>query len=185
MTAAQAALATPDIGPYWPLRTARLKIRPLAMADCSEWHRCRSTMPFDPQTRSFAESAGLVRAMQRRAALSAPGWQQFALIDAHGNFVGDFGIGFDEPEPGQAMLGFALVPEKRGQGLAYEAGTALLDALFAHGLRRIAAITDIRNVAAQALLQRLGFRQEALYRQSWWDGATWQDELGYARLAGD
>jgi RimJ/RimL family protein N-acetyltransferase len=77
------------------------------------------------------------------------------------------------------------VPEKRGQGLAYEAGTALLDALFAHGLRRIAAITDIRNVAAQALLQRLGFRQEALYRQSWWDGATWQDELGYARLAGD
>jgi len=167
------------------LRTPRLLIRPLCLQDTADWHRCRSAMPFDPQTRTLAESEALVLQMQQRPSLMAPGWQQFAVIDATGGFVGDFGIGFDEPGPGQSMLGFALIPERRGQGLAYEAGAALLEALFAQGLRRVAAITDIRNLAAQRLLLRLGFRQEALYRQSWWDGATWQDELGYARLAGD
>jgi len=143
-------------------------------------------MPFDPQTRSFAESQDALAAMQDRPHLMAPGWQQFALLDREdGAFAGDFGIGFEDPGPGQAMLGFAMMPERRGLGLAAEAGHALLDRLFSEGLRRVAAITDVRNHAAQQLLRHLGFSQEARYRQSWWDGQGWQDELGYARLAMD
>ncbi|WP_439532381.1 GNAT family N-acetyltransferase [Polymorphobacter sp.] len=169
----------------WWLRTPRLLIRPLRLADAPAWHACRSAMPFDPQTRTLAQSVAQVQAMQRRPSLMAPGWQQFALLAANGELVGDFGVAFEDPGPGQAMLGFAMMPAWRGQGLAMEAGAALLERLFGQGLRRVAAITDIRNLAAQRLLGHLGFRQEAHYRQSWWDGASWQDELGYARLASD
>jgi RimJ/RimL family protein N-acetyltransferase len=184
MTQAAATIHA-TVGHGWSLETPRLLIRPLRPSDGGDWHICRSAMPFDPQTLSLAQSLETVGAMQRRRSLMAPGWQQFALIGRDGAFAGDFGIGFEEPGPGQAMLGFAMMPASRRQGLAFEAGSALLDRLFSEGLRRVAAVTDIRNLPAQRLLIRLGFRQEARYRKSWWDGAQWQDELGYARLAGD
>jgi aminoglycoside 6'-N-acetyltransferase len=170
----------------WQVRTKRVVIRPMLISDADAWHDCRNSMPFDPQTRTAEESRAVLLQMQRRAHLMVAGWQQFAVLDrAGGAFLGDFGIGFDDPGPGQAMLGFAMMPKARGLGLAQEAGEALLDKMFAQGLRRVAAVTDIRNIAAQKLLARLGFVQEARYRQSWWDGSGWQDELGYARLVAD
>jgi RimJ/RimL family protein N-acetyltransferase len=58
-------------------------------------------------------------------------------------------------------LGYAFLPEFRGQGYAFEAGAAVL----AHGrnavaLRRIVAICKPTNARSIALLTRLGFRFE-------------------------
>ena len=179
----------------WEIWTPRLLIRPMQPEDCDVWHHCRALMPFDPYTDTPAQSREALMRMQRRPHLMAPGWQQFAVLGRsgapgggradEGPFLGDFGVGFEDPSPGQAMLGFAMMPEARGLGLAQEAGQALLERLFAQGLRRVAAVTDIRNLPAQRLLGRLGFAQEARYRQSWWDGNGWQDELGFARLVAD
>ncbi len=55
-----------------------------------------------------------------------------------------------------------FAPRHQGAGLATEAVGAVVDHLFEHGgLHRIVAETDDRNVAAQRLLERLGFRCEA------------------------
>ena len=52
-----------------------------------------------------------------------------------------------------------------------------------HGVHRICADCDVRNVRSVALLERVGMRREAHHRQSaWWKG-EWTDEYVYAILA--
>ena len=59
-------------------------------------------------------------------------------------------------------IGFALLPEYRNQGLAYEAAEAVLKD--ASDLPRILAITSLDNEASINLLQRLGFRFEKIVK---------------------
>ncbi len=58
-------------------------------------------------------------------------------------------------------LGFAFLPAWRGQGLAFEAATAVLHhAREDLGLQRLAAIVSPANVPSRRLLERLGFQRE-------------------------
>jgi len=57
-------------------------------------------------------------------------------------------------------IGFALLPDYRNQGLAFEAAEAVLKD--AHHLPRILAITSLDNEASINLLERLGFRFEKI-----------------------
>lgn len=55
-------------------------------------------------------------------------------------------------------VGFALLPRHRGKGLASEALAATLDlAHTRYRLTRVCAITDLDNLASQAVLLRAGF----------------------------
>jgi len=62
------------------------------------------------------------------------------------------------PEPD---LGFALLDQYVGKGLAYEAAAAVLPLARAHGLTRLLAITTPGNHRSIDLLRRLGFELEA------------------------
>lgn len=156
------------------------------IADVPSLHACRGQMPFDPQTRTPAQTRRLVAAMDRRVARDAAGWQQFAVLDrGSAAFLGDIGVNFDTPRNRQAELGFAFMPAARGHGFATEAVGAMVDQLFASGRHRLVAQTDMRNLATQRLLERLRFRREAVHRQSWAEGDYWFDEVGYARLASE
>ena len=168
----------------WNLTTARTLIRPAITADAAALHRSRGEMPFDPQTRSVADTTALIAAMDDRPAPDAAGWQQFAVIAReNGDFLGDIGVNFDTPRNDQAEIGFAFAGPARGHGLAAEAVGAMVDQLFASGRHRLIAQTDVRNTAAQRLLETLGFRREALHLESWQEAGQWFDELVYARLA--
>jgi RimJ/RimL family protein N-acetyltransferase len=58
-------------------------------------------------------------------------------------------------------LGFAFLPEHRGQGYAREAGAAVLaHARDALGLARVVAVTRPDNAASQRVLAALGFAPE-------------------------
>src|SRR5215813_59034 len=65
------------------------------------------------------------------------------------------------PEPD---IGFALLPDFRNQGFAFEAAEAVLQD--ARSLPRILAITSLDNEASINLLQRLGFRFEKIVKLS-------------------
>lgn len=53
-----------------------------------------------------------------------------------------------------------------GKGYAYEAARAFFDYLFHHkGARRIYAYTEDYNIASQKLCEKLGMRQEGLFRE--------------------
>ncbi len=58
-------------------------------------------------------------------------------------------------------LGFAVLPEFRGRGCAFEAATAVLQHGFTQCNKlRIAAIVSVQNSASISLLEKLGFHYE-------------------------
>ncbi len=158
------------------LDTARLRLRPLAVADA----------PFilalvnDPDWLRHIGDKG-VRTLDdaRRFIVDGP----MAMVARHG-----FGLQAVELHDGAVPiglcglikrdtladvdLGFAFLPAYRGQGYAREAATATLayarDVL---GLRRIVAITSLDNADSGKLLERIGMRFEALIQPTA-DGET-------------
>lgn len=170
----------------WQIITERTWVRPATVGDAAAIHASRGQMPYDPQTRSLADTAALIAGMDQRPAPDAAGWQQFSVLGrSDDRFLGDIGVNFDTPRNKQAEIGFAFAPDARGRGLASEAVAAMVDKLFASGRHRLIAQTDMRNLPAQRLLERLRFRREAVHLQSWEEQGQWFDEIAYARLASE
>jgi len=67
------------------------------------------------------------------------------------------------PQLADVDLGYAFLPEARGQGLAHEAARRSLEhAAGELGLQRVVAITLPDNAASSRLLLRLGMRKEGV-----------------------
>ncbi|WP_439545601.1 GNAT family N-acetyltransferase [Sandarakinorhabdus sp.] len=169
----------------WDITSDRLLIRPMRIEEAMHWHRIRASAPFDPLTRSVAESIALITAMQRRAAPDSDGWQQFSILNRDEEMLGDLGIRFSPPWNATVEIGFAVDPAQRGKGICSEAVEAMLKRLFHRSRRRVVAVTDVRNRPAQRVLERNWFRLEGRFVESWRDGDIWYDELSYARLVSD
>lgn len=83
----------------------------------------------------------------------------------------------------QAELGYILHPLYHRMGYATEAARALLDQGFrAAGLHRIYARCDARNVPSYRVMERLGMRREAHFREHALFKGFWDEELIYAML---
>jgi RimJ/RimL family protein N-acetyltransferase len=78
-------------------------------------------------------------------------------------------------------LGYALLPDYRGQGYAREAAAAWLACGFERlGLKRIVAITSVDNAASGKVLEAIGMRFEQRMRVAGHE----EDSLLYAAQAG-
>lgn len=78
----------------------------------------------------------------------------------------------------QGSVGLGCVDAAaRGQGLGAHLYGAALDWFASRGVRRVSYVTQGRNVRAQRLIQRLGFRTESvrIWYHRWFDGSapTW------------
>lgn len=83
----------------------------------------------------------------------------------------------------QGEIGYVLDPRYQGQGLATEAALEVLRLGF-EGLRlhRIIGRCSAANTGSAALLERLGMRREAHFRQNQLVRDAWRDEYVYAML---
>lgn len=73
-----------------------------------------------------------------------------------GAFVGRAGFGLHPPR-GEPEIGYALLPQYRGQGYATEAASALRDWLFREtGWDYFIGFADVRNAPSLAILRRIG-----------------------------
>jgi len=80
-------------------------------------------------------------------------------------------------------IGFALVPSERGKGYCTEAAKIMVDYLFlTKDTVRVHAITDVRNVAAQKVLENAGLKREGLMRKCLFTRGEWRDGLLYSIL---
>lgn len=80
-------------------------------------------------------------------------------------------------------IGYRLHPDHQGKGLGFEACQCLLQFLFADaGARRVIALCVADNEASFGLMEKLGMRREARFREFCMIGGEWQDELVYAIL---
>src|SRR3954447_7750784 len=148
--------------------TERLVLRPLQrehVAAFAAYRRHPDVARYQSwdTTYSRADAERLV-AEQEGVALGEPGpWLQLAAVDrATGELCGDCAVHVATDRPATAEVGVTFAPATQGSGLATEALGAVVTRLFEHhGMHRVFAEADDRNVAVHRLLERLRFRCEA------------------------
>lgn len=83
-------------------------------------------------------------------------------------------------------VGFILNKEKQHLGYGTEIVQALIDYAFdVMRLHKLVAETVEGNCNSMRLLERLHFRQEAVFRKQNWDHGQWIDEYHYGLLKSD
>lgn len=169
------------------LVTARLIVSPLTPGDAVPLFAYRSDasvrryQPFAPRS---VEDARRFIAMGLTATST---WRQFGIrLKEPAELVGDIGFKLDSEWGMQAEIGVTLSPAWQHRGFATEAVRALLAHLFETvALHRVFASIDPRNEPSIRLFERLGFRQEAHFRQSLWFKGKWVDDVIFAMLASE
>ncbi len=111
-------------------------------------------------------------------------WFNYIIAEKKtGAFAGDIGVGFFMPGPGQAELGYRMLPEVQRRGYATEAAKGMIAHLFTtHKLHRLHALVATPNVPSWRLLERLGFRREGHLKESFPKNGAWMDDYIYGLL---
>ena len=105
------------------------------------------------------------------------------IADADDRMIGSCTIYDIQPPHLRAGIGYALLPQCRGQGVASEAvSLALRWGFGVLGLHKFEADAHPDNAASQRLLERLGFRHEGLLRQRFVHNDEIQDSSIYGLL---
>ena len=171
------------------IATKRLVLRPLQLDDAPAFAAYRS----DPDvsryqswdtTYALTDAERLVT-LQEGVALGDPGaWLQLAAVDrVSGALCGDCAVRVATDQPQTAEVGVTFAPATQGSGLATEALGAVVTRLFEdHGLHRVFAQADDRNLPVHRLLERLGFRREARLVEADWFKGEWTTLRIYACL---
>ena len=80
-------------------------------------------------------------------------------------------------------IGYYMVPKERGNGYATEAVRGFTNFLFKNNqVMRIESGTSSQNLPSQRLLEKLGFRREALRQKTLYRNGTWEDSYLYALI---
>ena len=158
----------------------RLVLRPFTAEDLPAFAAYRSH-PDVARYQSWDTTYGMADAQrflaeQEGVAFGAPGaWVQLAATDRDtGELCGDCAVRVLADQPATAEVGVTFAPDRQGRGLATEALAAVIATLFEdHGLHRVYAQADDRNLAVHRLLERLGFRCEARLLEADWFKGEW------------
>ena len=109
-------------------------------------------------------------------------WFQLVIIDQESDrLIGDVGIHFIDEQ--QVEIGCTLAKDIQGKGFATEALQTVINYLFKKlNKHRIIGSIDPLNTNSIGLLERLGFRKEAHFKQSLLINGEWVDDIIYAIL---
>ena len=179
-----------SLRPGYPVRTERLLLRPLAMADADALLAYRGRddvsryVPFEPMSRD--DIVERIAGRWARTELTDEG-QALTLgaqLAETGELAGDVVLFWHSREHAGGELGYVFNPALGGRGYATEAASAMLRLGFSElGLHRIVARIDERNEPSLRVARRLGMRQEArLVRNERFKG-EWSTEVDFAMLA--
>lgn len=181
---------SPSLRPRYPVRSERLSLRPLTVADTDALltYRARPDVcryvPFEPMNEQ--DIAKRIADVWARTELTAPG-QALTLgveVIETGALIGDVVLFWHSREHAGGEIGYVFDPEIGGRGYATEAAQALLRLGFdGLGLHRIIARIDERNGPSVRLVRRLGMRQEARLVHNELFKGEWSTELDFAMLA--
>jgi ribosomal-protein-alanine N-acetyltransferase len=110
-------------------------------------------------------------------------WQLAITDPLSGRLIGNCGIRVKDPVRREANIGYELDPNVWGHGYATEAARAILRFGFETlGMHRVWAECVADNTGSWRVMERLGMRQEARFREHQWFRDRWWDTLIYAIL---
>ena len=176
------------VQPHYPIRTERLSLRPVTLDDLDAIHAYRSMptvalyLPHEPHSRE--DTVKLLSTMVEQSALTTPGqWLDLAVELDGAGMVGEVVLKWDADDQQLGEIGFAFHPEVKGTGVATEAATAVLRMAFEQfDWHRVIGICDILNLRSSALMERIGMRREAVFREAEWFKGRWTTMCHYAML---
>ncbi len=175
--------------PTYPILTERLALRPYeegdldAVYDMLRRPEVVRYLYWDVQSRD--EAAEMLTRRTACDAIRAEGdWLVLAVtLRESGTVLGDVILKWESQEHRQGEIGFVFHPDFQGRGYAAEAARDKLrigvDELDLH---RIIGRCEGQNVASTRLMERLGMRQEAHFRENEFIKGKWDDELVLAML---
>ena len=175
--------------PDLPIETERLRLRPFSRGDVDAVFAYRqrddvARFLFDePMSREACAEAVQMRTTQTswhtegdKILLAVERKQDHAMI-------GEVSLILRNEIARQGELGYIFSPDYHGHGYATEAARGLMEVGFEQaGLHRIYARCDARNEASYRLMERLGMRREAHFREHILVKGVWDEELIYALL---
>jgi RimJ/RimL family protein N-acetyltransferase len=175
---------------HFPIQTPRLLLRPFEDGDLEPFyaiHRREDvTRYLDWGPRSRDDVRGMLDRIKGMTALDEQGdaLRLAALLRGDGALIGDFSTWRVSREHREGEIGFVMHPAFSGHGYATEASAELLRLGFERlGFHRVVGRCDARNTASASLMERLGMRREAHFRQNEFIKGEWTDQLVYAILA--
>jgi len=178
-----------DAPPWFPLETARLRLREFRLEDHDDIHAYAS----DPRVSRFMDwgpntledtAAFLQRQLGSQATWPRNDVSLAIELRATGRMIGAIRLWVVDADFRTAELGYSLGRPHWGQGITTEAAHALLEVGFGLlGLHRIVATCDVRNRGSWKVMQKLGLRREGRFRRDRIIKGAWRDTYLYARLA--
>ncbi|MFE7800343.1 GNAT family N-acetyltransferase [Nocardia sp. NPDC057440] len=173
-----------------PLRVAagQVTLRPVRLRDAAAWSRIRlrdraHLEPWEPTGRGAWEARNhasnwpslwsSLKAEARRGAMIP------LVIEVDGTFSGQLTIGnIVRGALRSAWIGYWVAKDLSGQGVATAALGLGLDHCFGPaGLHRVEATVRPENLASQAVLRNVGFREEGLLERYLDVDGAWRDHL--------
>lgn len=135
-----------------------------------------------PYPREKAEA--FVSSMKERAALKQDGWIQYAIVlKDTDELIGDLGCYIKKEDIRQARIGFTIAAKHWRKGYVSEVIPYLLEYLFEDmDIHRVVADCDVDNVASYRTLEKLGFRREAHFIESYLVDGVYASEYHYGLL---
>lgn len=175
--------------PDYPIQTERLVMRPFTRGDVDAVYAYRrredvARYLFDVAL-SREECALAVQQRIGQVSFAAEGDKIILAVELaqNGAMIGEVSLIWRSLDARQAEVGWIFDPGYHGQGYATEAANAMLDLAFGPGdIHRVAARCDVRNEASWRLMERIGMRREAHFREHAIFKSQWDEEFIYAIL---
>jgi [ribosomal protein S5]-alanine N-acetyltransferase len=171
------------------LETPRLYIRNLQDTDIQAFYEYRSN-PAVCQFQGFSpyseqDCRDFIQSQKEGVFGNAGEWAQMGIaLKPDNQLIGDIGLKMEVYDTRVVEFGITLNPKAQQKGYALEALRAVLKELFFNKkIHRVVGITDTQNQACIRLFKQLGLRQEAHFKESFWNQNTWRDEYLFAILA--
>lgn len=136
-------------------------------------------------TRYQEDVAGAVDVMSAQRGLQRPGDTLTLALERKLDkaVIGHVSLRWSDATAGQGELLFAIDPAHAGNGFLTEALTAMMNMAFDHfRIHRVFVRCDGRNHHSAKLMQKLGMRLEAHYREHALFQGEWDEELHFAIL---
>jgi RimJ/RimL family protein N-acetyltransferase len=175
--------------PAYPIDTERLRLRPFTRGDADAVfaYRQREDVAehlFDlPLTRQTSTELVGIRAGQYAFANEGDMVVLAVELRSEQTLIGEVSLIWRDANARQGEIGYIFHPDYYGHGYATEAAERMLQLGFEGlDLHRIFARCASGNVASWQLMERLGMRREAHFREHLLVKGNWGDEYLYAIL---
>ena len=168
----------------------RLLLRPVCEADCDDLYGIYTDIEVmqywsEPPLKSIQQMTGKI---QQALVAQADGTAlMLAVVLLKSNHtIGHISLFNIHEVSGRAEVGYLLHKDHWQKGYMSEALKAFIEACFSTlGLRRLEADIDPANTASTALIRRMGFVQEGLFKSRWVVADQITDSAMYGLLKDD